>query len=427
MWPIACTFGPRMRAMNRPINAHDALLALVVASGILIAPIDFETIGLSRSSDVDVGRWGLLFPSLVAGPYILASSPGTRRLIRRGPAMLFGLWLGWLWIGLPFSADPRQTLIALVTATSLWLGVCWFVFRFGLVAFGATTVLLLAFVSVGGVIEDLATGVENDRMDGIAFGFNDLALLTSMGLVWALILHRVTRQRGWLLLIPVFLVPLVGSGARTPAIATTLVVLVLLGGSRRARLFLTGVVVITVAVVLVSPLADRFDRDVSPIEAEESATTLNGRIELWSEVPELVEQRPFVGHGFKSGNRVWRELYLASDVKVDAGHSHNLMLELAVSGGIIGMNFFIAAVFACVLGLVRTRHRMALGMIVLLLLLGLTEAVVEGPTLGLIMFFALSAAAFPGSGPPDHDRKRRAAATLRRDPLVELGSPGESG
>lgn len=394
-----------MRSNKRPrIAFQDAVLGAAVISAVAIAPVDFSTVGLNRAGGVDIGRWLVLIPSLVAGPYVLIASPGTRRLIRQGPSLLFGVWLLWVWLGFPFGADPKLTLIAALTVTSLWLGVAWFVFRFGIRAFGAASVGSLALVALVGMGEDAITGLTNSRMDGISFSTNDLAILSSVGLVWAIILHRLTGNRAWLYVLPVFIVPLIGSGARMATVGTTMIVLVLAGKTRASRMALVAIVLVGGVALAGSSVGERFNRDAGTGTLQTSATTLNGRANLWANVPGLVEERPILGHGFKSGNTVWHGSFLAGDVPIDTGHSHNLVLELTVSTGIVGVNLFLASVIATVIGLVSNRLKSVAVIVALLLVLGLTEAVIEGPTVGLIQFIALGAAASAAAAGLDRDQ-----------------------
>ncbi len=397
-------------------------LRVAVASAILLTPIDFSLIGLSRADGIDTGRWLSIVPFLAASLYLLVSTPGTRRLMTRGPSGLFGLWLAWVWVGLPSGVDQRQTLIAAAIVTMMWIGFSWYVLRFGIMSFGRATVACLAGLAALGLVRDLAIGLPDGRMLGLTLGTNDLAISSAVGMVWALILYQGDKRKLWLLATALFSVTIVGSGARTATVATAAVVLLLLGRSWRVRAVWLGTLIVAGALLLASPASQLFVRDQPLAETTlpgadaASTTTFNGRLKVWVHALELVQDRPITGHGIKSGTVIWEQAYLDSTFQINAGHTHNMVAELSVATGIVGLALFVAAMAVMTKRLWRGPHPQLRYLVGLLLLLGLTEAIIEGPTTGMIQIIALSAAASaqpvgPGSNRPVVSSPRVLAAT----------------
>ena len=103
-------------------------------------------------------------------------------------------------------------------------------------------------------------------------------------------------------------------------------------------------IVICLALLAVSwfgwqPVFNEFDRAFDP-----SGAIRDGRLQLWSDTAELIQDHIFVGGGFGTFNDIYPSYKtIASNLAFE--HAHNDYLELLANGGIIG--FILAAWFCC--------------------------------------------------------------------------------
>jgi O-antigen ligase len=273
-------------------------------------------------------------------------------------------------------------------------------------------VVTLAALAAIGLVNDVQTGLTEGRMDGVAFGFTDLAILCGLGLVWSLVLFDQSRSLRWLVPIPVFLAALAGSGARLPTLAAMITCFLVVTHRWTSRVvILSALAALLVAVQAGNLVPSQFDRaeiGVSSTGAPVEPSPLNGRFDIWDHALGLVAEDPLTGYGLKAGNAAWTEAYIRGDLQISAGHSHNSILELAAATGLIGAALFGVFLLTTFFGLYRKRLRGPLLVGLFLLLCGLTEAVVEGQTIGLIQYLALGAMA----GGAGHDPAGGTSSTV---------------
>ena len=80
---------------------------------------------------------------------------------------------------------------------------------------------------------------------------------------------------------------------------------------------------------------------VAAMGRTENTSTLTGRIPLWEELVESIEERPMMGHGylaFWSKDQVER---LASIFNWEIPHGHNMYIDVLLDGGAIGLFLFL--------------------------------------------------------------------------------------
>jgi putative inorganic carbon (HCO3(-)) transporter len=126
-----------------------------------------------------------------------------------------------------------------------------------------------------------------------------------------------------------------------------------------------------------------------------------GRVELWHRASTAVSDFPFTGLGLNAFRRVVHDLYplTLSGPDFDVAHAHNVFLQTALDVGLPGLVAYIAlliVVSAMAWQVYRTAARsegiLALGLwgnLVAVHLFGLTDAVVLGAKVGLLLWLSI--------------------------------------
>jgi O-antigen ligase len=212
---------------------------------------------------------------------------------------------------------------------------------------------------------------------------------------------------------------LLKGGGRNPAVAVAVPMLMSLlmtfgllrGGLviRRSILPSLGLVVVLTAVLSYLAISDtdslrtlqRFDHLVGRLEAGESA---NPRVELWGHAVAYWAERPLVGHGVGA----WPILLYNRD---ERHYPHNLILELLVELGLVGLVLFAALVIVLArrVSLRRLREDPALMCAAMLCVNAFINAMSTGDISDNRTVFAMLGllAMRPPGGPMDADSKGR--------------------
>ncbi|MGI9350916.1 MAG: O-antigen ligase family protein [Rhizobiaceae bacterium] len=129
-------------------------------------------------------------------------------------------------------------------------------------------------------------------------------------------------------------------------------------------------------------------------------TTGTGRSYIWAVVIELITQRPLFGWGYGSTLFILPEY--AGDIRHIAPHAHNMILQILVTSGLIGLVIFVIAFFIRLFDAYQARNRTVLTMMAFVCLNGLTEAsafagVANSATLALLIAVAIPLRTSPTS------------------------------
>ncbi|MEM9277344.1 MAG: O-antigen ligase family protein [Pseudomonadota bacterium] len=121
-------------------------------------------------------------------------------------------------------------------------------------------------------------------------------------------------------------------------------------------------------------------------------TTGTGRSYIWSVVVQLIAERPWLGWGYGSTLFILPEY--SGDIRHTAPHAHNMILQILVTTGFVGLALFALALFIRLFDAWRARNRTVLAMMAFVLLNGLTEAsafagVANSATLALMIAIAV--------------------------------------
>lgn len=215
------------------------------------------------------------------------------------------------------------------------------------------------------------------RLAGIAGSANNMALIAAFGIVvtglYAREFHQMNR----------FFVPLstllcgaalLMTNSRAPlAMALIILLSTYIFTWRRlyAGLFLVSLAVILLAAIL--PFAqETLLKAVSRSGDIGEVTSFTGRTEIWYGVLKLVEMQPWMGYGYASSVFVLPQY--VNEIGFTTSHAHNLMLQLLLTSGWIGVILFTLAILGVTLRAIVYRDRVAFAMMVFVLLNGITES-----------------------------------------------------
>jgi O-antigen ligase len=301
-------------------------------------------------------------------------------------------WLMFIiWIVLTAAVSPNPAYSA-VAALSVFAYVIFSAFVFSsferaeifLVTIVAITLFCIVSIIVYFAVPELGRFIYwlNDqryvsaRMAGIAGSANNMGRLAAFGLV-LIILNASACRRFHPLLLPistaVLSVSLFLTNSRS-AMATVL----LLGAAtlllRRRKIHLLVLVMSAglLAAVVLLPMEDSVLRLLSRSGEIDEITTVTGRSSIWSAVPRLIEGREWTGFGYASSVFVLAQH--EREVGFATSHAHNIILQLLLTTGWIGVALFCLSVVSVGARAAYLADRTVLILLAFVLLNGITES-----------------------------------------------------
>ena len=245
----------------------------------------------------------------------------------------FALWT--CYIGAQAKAAPRAFIVTLATG-------------------GALACLSAIWAFASGEPMESSAGWHGGPGDHTA------ALLTLMpcalGLLWYGRQAAWPRTALWLiaLLMAVFLASALATQNRTVWVGFALEIVIFIvglalrrAGDRRAQLSLTFAGVITIVAMGSIVLLVQRDRESTGA----FSMSADPRLSIWAKATQHIEQRPLAGYGF--GRGLLRDRLPGEANQEVAWHSHNLLLDLTLQTGLVGVALFVV--------LLATTLRHALG------------------------------------------------------------------
>ena len=101
-------------------------------------------------------------------------------------------------------------------------------------------------------------------------------------------------------------------------------------------------------------------------------TSFTGRTEIWHAVLQLSAAEPWMGYGYASSVFVLPQH--ASQVGFATSHAHNLILQLLLTTGVIGVILFVLSVVSLMARAASQRDRTVFAMLLFVLFNGITES-----------------------------------------------------
>jgi O-antigen ligase len=215
------------------------------------------------------------------------------------------------------------------------------------------------------------------RLAGIAGSANNMALVAGFGLVVVGLYARELHQVSWIV-VPIVVIicgtALVMTNSRMP-LAMTVIILsatyILSWRRLYAAVFLISIALLLVAAVL--PFGQELLlKTISRSGDVGEVTSVTGRTEIWYAVLKLAELQPLTGYGYASSVFVLPQH--ANDVGFTTSHAHNLILQLLLTTGWIGVILFALSIVGVIVRASLHRDRVTFCMLAFVLLNGITES-----------------------------------------------------
>lgn len=331
------------------------LMLAVVFTAILV-PLDFLSVfSLGTTEGLSARGWALKM-LMAAGPLIFViNDPGKAfERMTRNPVVGLTLALTWSVLTIPWSIEPKLSLVASVsfTCTLMWLVTAvdragWEAFERAMIAgllFFVTAAVVTDILGIGVVDNPGIASIDFGRLKGIALHPNTLGAASAFLILMSLATIERKRAVPWLpiLGLPVGSIALLWTQSRT-ALLGLLIALAFVLTPRVLR----GVLVVAMFGVLVFIAAfGGFEsntwRDLSraPDNAGE-VSGLSGRPELWTETIRIIGKRPIVGYGIGTAPEVYREEGVTKRVGWDPPDAHNEYLQSVITMGFVGLFFIL--------------------------------------------------------------------------------------
>jgi len=337
-------------AAEHQTTAHPVLEEEELATDNAVALSDAGT--LSRRVGLAlVGAFGL---------YCLYRKEGTPLHLRPWLAGSVGLLVVWIFVSFCWSVDPSFSLRRLTAVACCALGAVGIARQLRLEQLARLTlVVTLVYLGIG-LVAELAHGAFRPWESGYRFAgtvhpntqgvFEAYLCLAAISLYG---LHPQRRRYLWFLL-PVGMVFLILSGSRT---STAAFGIALLAGAALSGLVRRHALLVVWTALIVATglwLGEMFEldpsgaTDVAMMGREEDANQLAGRLPLWTELTNYVEQHPLLGHGYGAFWSASRVDDISAVLSWDVAAAHSSYMELLLGLGLIGL---VLAVVATVIAL----------------------------------------------------------------------------
>ncbi|MDH3707096.1 MAG: O-antigen ligase family protein, partial [Acidimicrobiia bacterium] len=361
---------------------------LILITLLVLLTVEPTVVGIgSEDSSVDLARWviRLLTYGLAFGAFLLW---------RPGPIRAP---LGWLLAAAvalaavaPWGANPLGDALVGFGIVAMVLYAAVAVDRLGFDRVMLVTLLVLtAVVAIGGLVS-----VGDPRWSGLSGGANGYGIQGALIVVLAV--HRWLRSTSplWLAFVPIGLVAAVASDSRVALLAIGVGVFMLV---RDLLPPLSAVLVLLVVVAgLVSTASSNIASDVA-VEASRSGeaeeiTTLTGRTDIWESSLDAIRQRPLTGWGITGVRPIYSDAVVRGELAFEAQDAHNVLVQVALVGGIAPAVLLLAAALSYLVGLSVSTNRLRDALVAMVVLHGLTEAVIGSEPRLLFFVFATALA-----------------------------------
>ncbi len=214
------------------------------------------------------------------------------------------------------------------------------------------------------------------RLAGIAGSANNMGRIAALALVIIGLYARELYQRHRLF-VPIgamiAAIALVMTNSRT-SMAMVAIILFATHFLTWRRLYVVVFVFAAglVGLAILLPAGDEVLRLVSRSGSLDEVTSMTGRTDIWYAVAKLAEAHPLTGFGY--GSSVFVLPQHERDIGFLTSHAHNLMLQLFLTTGWVGVILFSLALLAVGLRAIMAGDRVVLALMSFVLLNGVTES-----------------------------------------------------
>ena len=242
------------------------------------------------------------------------------------------------------------------------------------------------------------------RLSGIGGNANTVGRQAALALL-LLALYAPELKKINVLIVPVVgsvaAVALLLSNSRTSLALTLIIIWFLLFCTReRMVLFVLSLLALFVIMPFLFIFGETLLSMVSRSGDVAEITTGTGRTHIWAVVVQLIFERPVAGWGYGSTLFILPEY--AGDIRHIAPHAHNMILQILITSGFVGLAIFAVAFGIRMFDAYRARNRTVLTLMAFVFLNGLTEAsafagVANSATLAMLIAIALPLRTSPTS------------------------------
>jgi len=414
--------------LNMPLVSLIGYVALFsIAFGNLIdVEADNQSVGFGGQALVKVML--LALGGLYGGIGVL-TDVRVRRLLSSFPMMWMSLLLFFFFVSVPTSVTVVTSLastisiacVLLLTATALvQLGVKNVLntvfYATAAYVFGSWVAYLFV-PEIGVFLEPTTDGRVVPRMGGLSHP-NTLGQVSGLTLVLALLLYRDEKKFSWVRAVVILAAAaaLVGSLSRTSLMASVIAILSVfrlhifqrryaMMGIVCGMIGLVGLMFASMFMDIESKVGEKLGVLSKSGDAAE-LTSATGRTEIWGETISLVASRPAVGYGAATSKELLKDYSL---------HTHNLVLNVALSTGVLGGLVCLLMCLGRLLNLFVAHHPIADSLVVFVLVNGLFENVIFSILCGLPTIVWIIALALPTLDKIENEEKNPvpAAGILR--------------
>jgi O-antigen ligase len=324
--------------------------------------------------------------------------------LRHAPSRWFAVFGLWAVLGVTWSATPAYTAAASLALLGMWtlavalagaLPVRLGLRMLALALMGALALSLLLWALNPAQALTAMEGGRLLRLSGIFGSPNNLgraaALLVLLTVLAAPGLPALRRALWLIAGVSLGVTCLVYSQSRTPVMALGLALALALLVSR-PRLALAaaaaaGVLATLAALVLLAVpecqeaavrLAARSDR-------AEELSSFTGRTDIWTAVWQLIQQAPWLGHGFASSREVLPAGFQGA-YGWTTSSAHNLWLQAWLTTGAVGLGLLLLGQAAWLRAAFRRPLAAREAVVAFVLVVGVFEASALGPSVNLMTF-----------------------------------------
>ena len=382
--------------LNVPIVTligYVSLFAIAFGNLVDVEP-DNDTVGLSGQVVIKV--MFLALGGLYGGIGVLTDAR-VRRLLLSFPMMWMSVLFFFFCLSVPTSPTVLLTFAATLSIACVLTLMVTALMQLGVknvlttIFYAASAYVLLSWLaywfvpSVGVFMEPTTEGQFIPRMGGLAHP-NTLGQTAGMTLVLGLLLYRDSKELSWFraFVIVAALAALVGSLSRTSLLASICAVLVVFRMHIfQRRYMMTAIVcgIVGIALLMAATMFTDIEAKVasklgllSKSGDTSELTSATGRTDIWAQAIKLIGERPALGYGAATSKVLLKDYSM---------HTHNLILNIALSTGVFGGLVALWMCFERVLKLLVARHPIADSLIVFILVNGLFENVIFSTLCGL--------------------------------------------
>lgn len=397
-----------------------AQIRLEVWTAGLIALGGIDSSRLGSSSIVTIGLAIFAFACLVE--QILVQSPVWQQL-SNPPLRWFGLWLAWAAGSAVFAASGPEALLwtslfAVLAGSAMTIYHANGELGLARTLLGSFVLFVVISIAVRAVDSSVSLGSPGDRPSLLALEANQLVRMAAAAVLASLYLAvSGVRSKSPVRTIcgaagAVGSLALVVAGqSRTGTaalLAAVVVFVVALAPPPKQRLLAaagalalaSGLMVGALAAGGLSPLLGKFEAvasrdDASSLDQSREIQSLNGRLEIWPEIIDQAGEQPVTGYGIGSDRDLVTTLYADGRIGWLAQHTHNLFLHVLLTTGVIGLVLMSVALISTTARAFAANTPLGPALLVLVLIDGISEAVIRVPSFG---WFGLVGAAAVAAG-----------------------------